>query len=37
VSLLLGVTLAIASVVAVHLISDRVQAQLRSANAGAFM
>ncbi len=37
VSLMLGVTLAIASVVAVHLISDRIQAQLRSANAGAFL
>lgn len=34
-SLLLGVTLAIASVVAVHLISDRIQAQMRSTNAGA--
>jgi len=34
-SLILGVTLAIASVVAVHLISDRIQAQLRSANVGA--
>ncbi len=36
-SLMLGVTLAIASVVAVHLISDRIQAQLRSANAGGFI
>ena len=36
-SLLLGVTLAIASVVAVHLISDRIQAQLRHANAAAFI
>ncbi len=36
-SLMLGVTLAIASVVAVHLISDRIQAQLHSANAGAFI
>ena len=35
VSLMLGVTLAIASVVAVHLISDRIQAQLRHANPGA--
>ena len=32
---MLGVTLAIASVVAVHLISDRIQAQMRGANAGA--
>ncbi|PON15003.1 hypothetical protein C2W62_26100 [Candidatus Entotheonella serta] len=36
-SLMLGVTLAIASVVAVHLISDRIQAQLHRANAGAFI
>lgn len=36
-SLVLGVTLAIASVVAVHLISDRIQAQLRQANAGALI
>ncbi len=36
-SLLLGVTLAIASVVAVHLISDRIQAQLRGASTGVFM
>jgi len=36
-SLMLGVTLAIASVVAVHLISDRVQTQLRRANVGAFL
>ena len=34
-SLMLGVTLAIASVVAVHLISDRIQAQLRRANPSA--
>ncbi len=32
---MLGVTLAIASVVAVHLISDRIQAYMHSANAGA--
>ncbi len=34
---MLGVTLAIASVVAVHLISDRIQAQMRGANAGAHL
>ncbi len=36
-SLMLGVTLAIASVVAVHLISDRIQAQMRGANTGAHL